>query len=171
MKSKIFVSGCLGGAEIRYNGTGIPMNNLIWQKWELEGRLFHFCPELAAGFNVPRPAAEIVGGHAIDIIEGTAKVIESTGNDATQLFIEGAELAVEAAKANGVVLAVMTDGSPSCGSTYIGAGNFDGSIVEGKGVVAQMLQNHGIEVFPHTQLEEADKFLYRLESGSRQSKI
>jgi hypothetical protein len=55
---KIFVSGCLGGAKIRFNATGVNMDEAIWQKWQEEQRLFYFCPEIAAGFAIPRPAPE-----------------------------------------------------------------------------------------------------------------
>lgn len=164
MKSKIFVSGCLGGAEIRYNGTGVAMDEAIWKSWEKEDRLFYYCPELAVGFPVPRPSAEIVGGTANEVIIGKAKIFENTDNDVTGLFLRGAKLAVEAALEKGVVIAVMTDGSPSCGSTYIGSGNFDGKTVKGRGVVAQMLNDAGIKVFPHTALDQADQYLRSLKN-------
>ena len=165
-KTKIFVSGCLGGAKIRYNGSGVDIDDAIWKRWESQSRLFHFCPELAAGFGVPRPAAEIVGGSAIDVINKSAKVYENTGSDVTSLFITGAKLAVKAAIERRVSVAIMTDGSPSCGSTYIDAGNFDGTSKEGRGVVTQMLIDAGIKVFAHTQLKEADAYIRKLEDGT-----
>ncbi len=140
---------------------------MIWTKWEAEGRLFPICPELLAGFCVPRPAAEIVDGSASDVIEGTARVIEDTGSDVTELILNGARLTVEAARSSGVAIAVLTNGSPSCGSTYIGSGHFDGKTISGNGAVAQMLINAGIEVFAHTNLEAADAFLAYLEQPSR----
>jgi uncharacterized protein YbbK (DUF523 family) len=159
MKAKIFVSGCLGGAKIRYNGTGVKMDSATWSLWEAEERLFYFCPELAAGFPVPRPAAEVVGGTAKDVIARSANVIEDTGNNVTELFIQGAKLAVEAAQRENVVMAILTDGSPSCGSTYLDAGSFDGEIVSGRGVLSQMLIDAGIEVFSHANISAAAKYL------------
>ena len=65
---RVLVSGCLNGRPIRYNATGVDVESEIWDRWEQEGRLVHFCPELAAGFSVPRPPAEtaarVAGGFA-----------------------------------------------------------------------------------------------------------
>ena len=161
---KVLVSGCLGGAKIRFNATGVDMHDAIWQRWEQEGRLYHFCPEIAAGFGIPRPPAEIVNGTAANVLEGHAKVIEDSGADVTTQFLRGAELAVEVAAREGVIAAVLTDGSPSCGSTYQFSGNFDGKTQPGRGVVAELLVRAGVKVFPHTDLESADRFLRLPES-------
>lgn len=59
---KLLVSGCLQGRALRYNATYVPVNSLIWDRWSAEGRLVRFCPEVAVGFPIPRPPAEIVGG-------------------------------------------------------------------------------------------------------------
>ena len=59
---KVFVSGCLNGPAIRFNRTSVDVESEIWDRWEAEGRLVSFCAELAVGFPVPRPPAEIVGG-------------------------------------------------------------------------------------------------------------
>ena len=161
---KILVSGCLGGAKIRFDSSGVDMNHPIWERWLEEGRLFHFCPEIAAGFGIPRPAAEIRGGTAADVVAGRAQVFEDTGNDVTSLFLKGAEMAVEVAREQGVVAAVLTDGSPSCGSTFQFSGNFDGETIPGRGVVTELLVRAGIKVFPHTELEAADRYIRKLES-------
>ena len=161
---KVLVSGCLGGAKIRFNATCVDMHDAIWRKWEQEGRLYHFCPEIAAGFGIPRPPAEIANGTAADVVEGRAKVIEDSGADVTGPFLRGAELAVEVATREGVVAAVLTDGSPSCGSTYQFSGNFDGQTKPGRGVVAELLFRAGVKVFPHTDLEAAHIYLRKLES-------
>lgn len=47
---KILVSGCLNGRPIRFNSTNVSVASEIWDRWESEGRLVAFCPELAAGF-------------------------------------------------------------------------------------------------------------------------
>jgi uncharacterized protein YbbK (DUF523 family) len=156
---KILVSGCLGGARIRYNETGVDMNDSIWQRWHEEGRLVYFCPEIAAGFPIPRPAAEAVGGSAADVLAGDARVMEDTGRDVTELFITGAELAVEAALREDVALAILTDGSPSCGSTFVYSGNFDNKTKPGRGLVAELFERAGIRVFQQTDLHAAEAFL------------
>ena len=90
---KILVSGCLGGAPIRFNETGVPVASPLWQRWASEGRLVSLCPELAVGFPVPRPPAEIVGGSAADVLDGRARVHEASGRDVTELFQAAAQRA------------------------------------------------------------------------------
>jgi uncharacterized protein YbbK (DUF523 family) len=159
---KIFVSGCLNGRPIRHNSTNVSVESEIWDRWASEGRLVSFCPELAAGFPVPRAPAEIVDGNASAVLEGHATVAEDNGTDVTSQFIEGAELAAERAVAAECVMAVLTDGSPSCGTTYTYDGTFKGGTVHGMGVAAQLLQDRGIPVFSEAQVDEADQYLRSL---------
>jgi uncharacterized protein YbbK (DUF523 family) len=156
---RILVSGCLNGPPIRYNATNVEVVSPIWDRWAQEGRLVPFCAELAAGFPIPRPPAEIRGGDGTSVRSGTGVVIEDTGADVTEQFMEGAQMAVAHAVHNGCVAAVLTDGSPSCGSTYTYDGSFTGGTINGTGVVAQLLADNGIRVFPETQLEQADQFI------------
>lgn len=85
--------------------------------------------------------------------------MEDTGADVTDRFVLGAQLAVERARASGCVVAVLTDGSPSCGTSYVYDGSFTGETVLGMGVVAQLLADNGIPVFAESQLELADAVL------------
>lgn len=156
---KIFVSGCLNGHPIRFNETNVEVESAIWDRWVAEGRLVSFCPELAAGFPVPRPPAELVGSVASVVLRRQGVVLEDDGTDVTELFIRGAELAAERAVVSGCVAAVLTDGSPSCGSTYVYDGSFDGGTVPGMGVTAQLLVDRGLAVFAESQIEAADRFV------------
>ena len=141
---KILVSGCLNGRPIRFNSTNVAVESEIWNRWEAEGRLVPFCPELAAGFPVPRAPAEIVGSTASVVLQGGGRVDEDNGTDVTDLFLEGARLAAQRAMAEGCVMAVLTDGSPSCGTTYNYDGSFTGGTVAGMGVTAQHLADLGV---------------------------
>jgi uncharacterized protein YbbK (DUF523 family) len=161
---RILVSGCINGPAIRYNRTNVTVVSPVWDRWVQEDRVVPFCGELAAGFAVPRPPAEIVISDSIGVLNGTGTVAEDIGTDVTAMFVRGAELAVEQAIQSGCVAAVLTDGSPSCGSTYQYDGLFQGGTRAGTGVVAQLLIDHGIRVFPETQLELADQFI-RQEAG------
>ena len=67
---KVLVSGCLNGRPIRFNSTNVSVTSAIWDRWETEGRLASFCPELAAGFPVPRAPAESVGATASEVLLG-----------------------------------------------------------------------------------------------------
>ena len=77
----------------------------------------------------------------------------------TALFVEGARLAVERASSAGCVAAVLTDGSPSCGTTYVYDGSFTGGTKPGLGVTAQLLRDHGIAVFSEKQIQAADQYV------------
>ena len=160
---KVLVSGCLNGRPIRFNSTNVPVESEIWDRWEAEGRLVAFCPELAAGFPVPRAPAEIVGSTASVVLRGRGRVEEDNGADVTDLFVEGARLAAQRAMAEGCVVAVLTDGSPSCGTTYNYDGTFTGGTVEGMGVTAQHLADQCLRVFPEDQIDEADRYLRSLD--------
>lgn len=161
---RVMVSSCLLGAPVRYNGSDAPSDKKILSKWKQEGRLVHYCPEIAAGFPVPRPPAETVGGDGTIVLLGNAKVFEDTGADVTEMFIDGAEKALKFARKNDVGVAILTDGSPSCGSTYVYDGNFKGGTVPGKGVTAALFEQNGIRVFNEFQIEEALEFLTDLEA-------
>jgi len=165
---KILVSGCLNGQPIRFNSTNVSVESELWDRWEAEGRLVAFCPELAAGFPVPRAPAQIVGSTASVVLQGGGRVEEDNGTDVTDLFVEGARLAAQRAMAEGCVMAVLTDGSPSCGTTYNYDGTFTGGAVAGMGVTAQHLADQGVRVFPEDRIDEADRYLRSLEGSAGQ---
>lgn len=160
---KILVSSCLAGVPVRYNGTTMTGNAAIIERWRSEGRLVHACPELSAGFPVPRPPAEIRHGDGRFVLIGSARVVEVTGRDVTDAYLYGARQVLALAKKLDIALAVLSDGSPSCGSTFIYSGDFAGRIKEGRGVTAAMLEDGGIRVFSHTQIAEADALLKAIE--------
>jgi len=143
------VSSCLLGARVRYDGRAKPSDSQILARWRAEGRLVPFCPEIAGGLPVPRPAAEIVGD----------RVLTAEGADVTTFFVRGAELALEAAQAQGVRMAVLKEGSPSCGSGRIADGTFGKRQIPGAGRTTQLLREYGIAVFSEDELEAADAFL------------
>lgn len=99
------------------------------------------------------------------VLIGQAKVIEDTGADVTDMFVDGARKTVAFAKKNQVMVAILTDGSPSCGSTYVYDGNFTGGQIPGRGVTAELLEQNGIRVFNENQIEAALVFLEQLEES------
>ena len=118
------------------------------------------CPEVAAGFSTPRPPAEIQGasdGHAV--LQGRGRVIEQTGSDVTHLYREAGQLALDLARETGCRYAVLTDGSPSCGSRFIYDGSFSGARVTGQGTTAARLEENGIRVFSEDTIGELDDLL------------
>ena len=167
VKEKILLSACLAGHHVRYNGTHKSCDSALLQQWQDEGRLVTHCPELAAGLGTPRLSAEIVKGQGIDVLNGRAQMVESDGCDVTQPYILAAWLALQTAQNNGCRFAIMTDGSPTCGSQTIYSGAFNGDKVQGEGVAAALLRQHGIEVFSEHQLNALELQLAEVESQPR----
>jgi len=168
---KVLVSSCLLGKAVRYDASDAPCDKTILLQWQNEGRLVHFCPELAVEFPIPRPPAEIIEGDGKMVLSGQAKVIGNTGTDVTKNFVEGAKKTYNFAKVMDVKLAILTDGSPSCGSTFIYDGNFTGKQILGKGVTAELLEQNGIHIFNENQIEDALIFLKSLDEFEKENTI
>lgn len=157
---KILVSACLLGKPVRYDGGDKALESRILSDWQGEGRVVGLCPEIEGGLPVPRPAAEIMaGGHAEGVLEGVSQVIEVGGKDVSPAFLAGAQRALAVAQEHDCRYALLTDGSPSCGSSFIYDGRFSGAVVEGMGVVTALLRRNGIEVFSQGQIAELAKRL------------
>ncbi|MGR9202945.1 DUF523 domain-containing protein [Rhizobium leguminosarum] len=155
MQSKILVSACLMGQAVRYDGRAKPLLHPAIETWRAEGRLVTICPEMSAGMKVPRPPAEIANAATgEEVLAGTARVVELTGADVTEEFLQAAENAVALARQAGCRYALLIDGSPSCGSAFIYDGTFSGRKQAGHGVTAAALKADGVEVFSDHQIEE-----------------
>ena len=157
--ARILISACLLGERVRYDGGEARAPSAILDRWRREGRLVPFCPEVAGGLPVPRPPAEITSGDGEAVLRSEARVADSMGADVTESFLEGARQALREARARGVRLAILKDGSPSCGTGYVYDGCFRGVRRPGRGVTAALLEENGIRVFSETQLAEAAAYL------------
>lgn len=162
---RILVSACLLGREVRYDGTDNAVGSERLAAWRREGRIVPFCPEVAGGLGTPRPPAEIAGGTGVDVLEGDARVVTEEGTDVTDAYLAGARSALEAARAAEAELALLKEGSPSCGSGYVYDGSFTGTPRDGAGVTAALLERRGIAVYDETDVERAAAHLDRLEDG------
>lgn len=159
-RSKILVSACLLGQAVRYNGTYRLAGHEILARWQQEARIVALCPELAVGFPTPRAPVEIArGGDGADVLAGAARLFENGGRDVTDLYSAAAHIAVARAFAAGCRYAVLTDGSPSCGSTFIYDGSFSGATKPGRGTTAAALAAAGIVMFPESDIERLDLVL------------
>lgn len=140
------------GFKVRYNGSEKQAVEATLARWQQEGRLVIHCPELAAGLPVPRLSAEISGGTGKDVMRNAARITESDGTDVTGHYQLAAWLALRAAQEAGCRAALLTDGSPTCGSRAIYDGSFSGQRQPGMGVAAALLAEHGIKVFSEQEL-------------------
>jgi len=134
----ILVSACLAGINCKYNG-GNNFNEEVFQMVK-RGEAIPVCAEQLGGLTTPRTPAEI------RIIDGKRHVINKDGEDVSKQFERGAREVVELAKKLGIKKAILQARSPSCGVGKIYSGNFDGQLIDGNGILAEMLLENGIEV-------------------------
>jgi len=161
---KILVSACLLGAPVRYNGQDKKSDHAILRRWVDEGRVVSVCPEVLGGLGTPRPPAEIVQ------IGGLRRVNANDGRDVTAAFERGASDALDQAVRHGARIAILKEGSPSCGSSFVYDGTFTSTRVNGgEGVTTALLRSRGIRVFSEHELEAAAEYLASVEAGAPDS--
>lgn len=161
MSPKVLVSRCLLGHRVRYDGGASgPYPQLA--QWQAEGRVIALCPEVAGGLPTPRAPAEIPGGQGIAVLDGTAPVMTSDGQDVTKAFVSGARQALALVQQHGIRIAILKANSPSCGNLLTYDGSFSGIKVEGQGVTAALLSRAGIQVFSELELDAAAEALAAL---------
>ena len=113
-KVKIGISACMYGCQFRYNGKG-------WNQLSFIGRdrssfiWYPVCPEVNAGFGVPREAIRITGESGSAVWAGEGKVMSSFGKDLTERLKASSEWCLESLKKDNVSVFIYMEGSPSCG--------------------------------------------------------
>lgn len=129
---KILVSACLLGENCKYSGGNNfdPIINELIKGHEI----IPVCPEVLGGLSVPRIPCEIIGD----------KVIGKDGKDYTSEYHLGALKALEIAKKEEIVLAILKKRSPSCGVFMIYDGTFSGNLICKDGIFARELKKLNI---------------------------
>ena len=153
---RILVSACLLGINCKYNGGNNKNENVLnlIEKYIL----IPVCPEQLGGLSTPREPAEIVGGNGSDVLSREAKVVTNSGKDITQMFVKGAEETLKIAKMFKAKIAILKDGSPSCGVKHIYDGTFTHRIKSGSGVTASILKKSGIIVISEVEIDKIKAF-------------
>jgi len=137
------------GEKVRFDGKSKNINAKILAIWHAENRLVLLCPEVAGGLSIPREPAEIQGDSIMTVV----------GDDVTKAFHQGAQKALEICQQHDIHIAILKEGSPSCGVTEINDGTFSHTKMAGQGITARLLQQHGVKVFSEHQLQEAEAYL------------
>jgi len=140
----ILVSACLIGETCRYDGKSC--THELLKKLYDKGKTVAVCPEVLAGFPVPRLPCEIIGGNGADVLAGLAKAVTSAQDDISERMIAGCAAALELAKKNNIRLAVLKSKSAACGKDMIHDGTFTGRLVRGQGILTALLEKSGIRV-------------------------
>lgn len=140
---KILVSACLIGEAVRYDG-GSCLQGGVLAQWQEQERLVPHCPEVAGGLPVPRPAAEI---------QPDGRVITIAGEDVGSAFDEGARAALNLCREHNIRIAILKEGSPSCGVHKINDGSFNRKKISGRGITSRLLEAHGVRVYSEDELD------------------
>lgn len=160
---KVLVSACLLGAKVRYHGGSAEVADPALRRLAGEGRLVPICPEVDGGLPTPRPPAEIRRAGADQGGGVRLRVVTAEGRDVSAPYHLGADSALAQVRREGIRLAILKDGSPSCGSTFVYDGTFTGTRTAGEGLTASRLRAAGVRVFDETQIAEAVAWLSELE--------
>lgn len=147
---KILISACLLGERVRYDAKQKSLQHPLIDDWKKAGILLQVCPEVLGGLPTPRPAAEI---------QTNGRVLTGQGMDVTKAFKQGAEKTLALALKHKINIVILTERSPSCGSSNIYDGAFSKTVIDGQGITTKLLREHGIQVFNQFQLREAQDHL------------
>lgn len=144
----ILVSACLLGIDCKYNGLNNKNENVL--KY-LEGKEYIIaCPEQLGGLTTPRNPSEIVKIGENEIND--YKLLSNEGKDVSESFIKGAKETLKIAKIFNCTEAILKEGSPSCGSSFIYDGSFTGKKICGQGVTTDLLRKNNIKVISENQV-------------------
>jgi len=135
------VSACLAGKNCKYNG-GNNRNEKVL-KLMADNKVITVCPEQMGGLPTPRVPSEIKDG----------VVTARDGRIVDKEFRIGAAKCMETAVREKPDLIVLQSRSPSCGVKQRYDGTFTGTLVDGPGVTAQLLMEHGFRCVDVEDLE------------------
>lgn len=148
----ILVSACLLGKNVKYNGEHNYNQDVI--EFLKDKDYLPICPESAGGLSIPRLPSEIQGGTGLEVLSGTATVINQEGASVTEAFIKGAKTIEPLLKKYNITMAILKENSPSCGTTAVYDGTFSKKKIPGMGVTAALLHAHGIPIYSEKNLPQ-----------------
>ena len=164
----ILVSGCMMAWGCGIDGSSYGMERALDKLKGLDNICWvPVCPEHMA-FGTPRRMPDLHDGDGHAAIEGRARFLFDDGQDGTEGILAASAQALELAKREGVVLALLTDMSAACGSQVISLGARDASprrFQRGMGVMAATLDRAGIPVMSQRDHRTMQRLLSRLSPG------
>ena len=140
---KLLISACLLGVNCKYNGGNNRLPEETLAALRRRYALYPVCPETAGGLPTPRVPSERRDGG----------VWNREGEDVTEAYEKGALSTLRLAERLGCSRALLKERSPSCGSGRIYDGSFTGTLIPGRGVTAEALQEAGLAVCGETELD------------------
>ena len=140
----LLISKCLLGENVRYDGGNCLLRSDYLSRLKHHYKLVPICPELMAGFTIPREPIERSGG----------KIISKSGKDVTAQFNDTLESIKALVIEHNVNRALLKDFSPSCGVNMIYDGSFSGEKIKGQGLITEVLTSLGVNVFGEDEIEQ-----------------
>ncbi len=131
---KIMISACLAGENCKYDG-GNNRNEKVVSLFA-GNDVITFCPEVMGGLPTPRIPSEIRDGI----------VVNRAGVRVDKEFRRGAKKTLKIAEREQPDLIILQSRSPSCGVKQRYDGTFSGTLINGSGVAAELLIQHGFHV-------------------------
>jgi uncharacterized protein YbbK (DUF523 family) len=162
----ILISACLLGRHVKYNGGH---NLTSWLAAAYDPQFFlPVCPEVLAGFSIPRPPVELQGGDGKQLLalyesrerqdlgsygpEDGPSVHNKQGLDITREFLREIPLLTELVRRHKITAAILKERSPSCGVAQIYDGSFSGVRISGQGVATAALSKAGVTCYSEETL-------------------
>ena len=139
----VLISSCITGVKCRYNASASYNKNLLKK---IGDKYIHICPEILAGFKIPRKPCEIFGGTGEDVLTENAKIIDKDGLDITEQMLIGSNKALQICFENNVTKAYLQTRSPTCGYNKIYDGTFSSTLKNRNGIFSALLIKNGINV-------------------------
>lgn len=131
---KIMISACLAGENCKYDGGNNRTEKVV--SLFAGNDVITFCPEVMGGLPTPRIPSEIRDGI----------VVNRAGVRVDKEFRRGAEKTLKIAEREQPDLIILQSRSPSCGVKQRYDGTFSGTLINGSGVAAELLIQHGFHV-------------------------
>ena len=150
----ILVSMCLAGINCNYKGESKPNEKV--KELIRRGLALPMCPEQLGGLPTPRSGSRIISGKGEEVIEGRSRVITDNSKDVTSNYLRGAELVLHLCRQFSINIAVLKQGSPSCGKGKTQGGRNQRMLVGGNGVTTALLEKNGIKVYSEEDLEREE---------------
>ncbi len=165
---RVLFSSCLLGVKCGVNGDNYGEYPSVLKLLHYENiKFIQFCPE-DFSFGTPREMCDIYGGNGLDVLNGKAKVLTSSGVDWTPGMIKAADKMLSIAVANDIELAIMMDVSAACGNHVIYDGNRyaeDKKYQIGMGVCGARLNQKGFKIISWREYESLEILYSKLDQN------
>ena len=149
MQQTALVSSCLLGLATRYDGSDNYNQAVIDYLKQQQLTAIPVCPEQLAGLPTPRSKCWFAAGSGETLLAGAGSLVNERGEEVSTIFLKGAAESLKLAQLADCRIAILKQGSPSCGNRTI---HRNGELVEGLGVTAALLREAGLQVLSEEDL-------------------